>query len=46
LGNFSLIGRFFTLGGLLKLTELAQMFVLLFPHGGGYVLILTKAELG
>jgi hypothetical protein len=37
---------FFTFGGLLKLTEVAQVYVLLFPHGSGYVLILAKARLG
>jgi hypothetical protein len=45
LADFSLNGRFFfTLGGLLKLTELAQVFVLFFPTVlDMYLLILTIA---
>jgi hypothetical protein len=50
LGEFSPVGRFFTLVFLLKITDLAQMFVLFFPrkkkwiifYKKGYVLILTN----
>jgi hypothetical protein len=47
LGEFSPVGRFIPLGGLLKLTEVAHLFVLLFTTlMVTYVLIFTKCGLG
>jgi hypothetical protein len=42
LGEFSPIGQRFTLGSVLKITEVAKSFVLLFFHSTVYVSILTK----
>jgi hypothetical protein len=41
-GEFSSIGRLFTFGSFLKVTEVAQNFKLLFSHGKSYVRVLTK----
>jgi hypothetical protein len=41
LGEFSPIGRFYSLGSFLKITEVAQILGLFF-QGKSYVLILTK----
>jgi hypothetical protein len=47
LGEFSPIGWLFTLGSFLKMTEVAQIFGLLFPNvSATYVLILTESGLG
>jgi hypothetical protein len=46
LGEFSPIGRLFTLGCVRKITEVAQIYGLHFFHGTIYVLILTKKWLG
>jgi hypothetical protein len=41
-GGFSPIGLMFTSDSFLKITEVAQIFWLVFSHGTKYVLILTK----
>jgi hypothetical protein len=46
LGEFSPIGRLFTLGSILLITEVAQIFVLPFSKLKNCVLILAKNGLG
>jgi hypothetical protein len=45
-GEFSPIGRLFSLGNFMKITEVAQIFSYFMPRQQNYVLIVTKTGSG